>query len=77
MARYLSDHCLCVRVSVHVCTHIHIHTSLPQHTARSVTASDQLSSPQSIIHAVCGLAGTLFISWLDPVLLSGSALQKE
>lgn len=59
------------------CVYTHIRTSLPRHTARSVTASDQLSSLLSIIHVVCGLAGTLFISWLYPVLLSGSALQSS
>lgn len=59
-----------------VYTRTHTHTPLPQ-PGRSVTASDRLSSLHSIIHVVCGLAGTLFISWLDPVLLAGAASQWQ
>lgn len=37
----------------------------------SITDSDQFSTLRSIIHGQCGPTGTLFISWLDLVFISG------
>lgn len=71
-------------ITASVCVHMHAYAHTRANTHTTMTngkighcLSYRFSSLHSIIHAVCGLAGTLFISWLDLVLLSGTALQKQ